>query len=314
MELGNITLPVPVALALVALFGYLIGRRPWNRGNQFAARSEREVQRAQRVAVELERIVQDVRRQLGEHQSSLSRFKDRVARLGHRQQETTWKELCREVEEILKPTLQLAAQIASAYDQIRQQTASLMSFTEVRTDPLTGIKNRRGLEDAMVSHFALMNRYGTPFALAIFDIDNFRQVNDRLGVLHGDRMLHELAQLLIEQVRETDIVGRYGGEEFLVIMPNTDLESACVFSERLRAATEERMELTISGGVVLASDGDTRDSLLDRADRALCAAKSGGGNRVYRHTGDEAEPATVEAAVAEQVPLTTPRVRDGVCE
>jgi GGDEF domain-containing protein len=101
------------------------------------------------------------------------RFKDRVGRLSEHQDEAAWKELCREAEDMLKPTLKLATQIANAYDEIRNQSVNLMTFTEVRTDPLTGVKNRRAMGDCIQAQFALLERYETPFSLAVFDLDRF---------------------------------------------------------------------------------------------------------------------------------------------
>ena len=139
--------------------------------------------------------------------------------------------------------------------RIRQQTSHLMNFAEVRTDPLTGVHNRRGLDDALTSHLALTSHYGTVFSLVIFDIDHFKQVNDRDGHLHGDHVLQELARLFDERVRETDIVGRYGGEEFIVIMPHTDLTGACCFAERLRReVAAASLGITVSGGLAAAQD------------------------------------------------------------
>jgi diguanylate cyclase len=221
-----------------------------------------------------------------------------VGKLSDRQQETAWKGLCREAEEVLKPTLHLAAQVAAAYDEIRQQSAHLMTFTEVRTDPLTGVNNRRGLDDALGGQFAMMNRYGTHFSVAMFDIDHFKETNDREGHLQGDRLLQDLARLLDETVRETDVVARYGGEEFVVVMPQTDLEGVCIFAERLRSKVAQELPLTISGGVAQALDGDTQDSLLARADSALYEAKAAGRNRVYRHDGEQME-SVVEEETAE---------------
>ena len=111
----------------------------------------------------------------------MARFKDRVGELSGQNKEAAWHDLCREAEQILKPTLRLAEQISRAYDEIRQQTNHLMSFTEVRTDPLTRVSNRRGLDESLESMFALMDRYDQPFSLAIFDIDHFKQVNDSQG-------------------------------------------------------------------------------------------------------------------------------------
>jgi len=295
MDIWSLQIPVPVALAALAAMGYLFGRRSRTGNDEVLFRSQRELRRARAVAGELEKIARSVRKNLARHHASVSKFKDRVARLSDAKQESAWKDLCQEAERILKPTLQLAAQIANAYDDIRQQSATLMSFTEVRTDPLTGVNNRRGLEDALAAQFALLTRYDTPFALAMFDIDHFKAINDKEGHLHGDRVLRDLARLFDECVRETDIVARYGGEEFVVVMPQTDLEGACMFSDRLRSEAERRLPLTISGGVTAALDGDTQDSLIARADNALYGAKTAGRNCVFRDNGDRAECVAQEA-------------------
>ncbi len=144
LDFWAVHLPVPVALAAVALIGYLVGRR---KGNQqkisHEAQARRELKRAQAVAKELERIAVAVRRSIATHHSSVLKFKDRVSTLGGTEQNGDWQELCSEAEGMLKPTLKLAGQLAAAYDEIRQQSNNLMTFTEVRTDPLTGVSNRR---------------------------------------------------------------------------------------------------------------------------------------------------------------------------
>jgi diguanylate cyclase len=300
MDSWPIHLPIPLALALVATLGYLFGRRNRSANSETASQARRELRRAHMVARELEKIAWGVRKSLTNHHTSVAKFKDHVRKLGDEHQEAAWQDLCREAEQILKPTLRLAAELASAYDEIRQQSASLMTFTEVRTDPLTGLSNRRAFDDALTAQFALMSRYETPFSLAILDIDNFKQINDREGHLRGDRILQELAALLDECARETDLVARYGGEEFVIIMPQTDLEGACVFGERLRRKVQQQLTITISGGLAMAMDGDTRDSLLTRADSALYEAKANGRNAVYRHNGERLEPIAPEETLAPQ--------------
>ena len=295
MDLWAIQIPIPLALAIVATVGYLFGRRNQPLANDATVRSRRELRRAQLVAAELEKIAWDLRKGLARHHASVSRFRERVGKLNDQHQEAAWKELCREAEEILKPTLRLTAQIASAHEEIRQQSANLMTFTEVRTDPLTGVNNRRGLDDALAGQFAMMNRYDMRFSVAMFDIDHFKNVNDQEGHLYGDRILQRLARILDESVRETDVVARYGGEEFVVVMPETDIEGACVFAERLRVKIETELPLTVSGGVAEALDGDTQDSLLARADSALYQAKTAGRNCVIRHTGETNEPILTSA-------------------
>ena len=229
---------------------------------------------AQTVAAELEKISWGIRKSLTKHHANVTRFKDRVGKLSEQHDESAWKELCREAEEMLKPTLKLATQIANAYDEIRQQSANLMTFTEVRTDPLTSVKNRRALDDSMQAQFALMSRYDTPFSLAMFDIDHFKRINDEHGHLQGDKMLQDLARLLDEYVRETDIVTRYGGDEFVVVMPQTDLEGASMLSERLRAKVQEKLSVTVSGGVSSAQKGDTQETFADAGRRCVISGQN----------------------------------------
>jgi diguanylate cyclase len=280
-----VNVPVPVALAVMATIGYLVGRRTRKRSNEMAEHSKRELRHAQTVASELEKISWGIRKSLAKHHANVTRFKDRIGRISDQHDESAWKELCREAEEILKPTQKLAMQIANAYDDIRQQSANLMTFTEVRTDPLTSVKNRRGLDDALQAQFALMSRYDTPFSVVIFDVDHFKRINDEQGHLLGDRMLQDLARLLDEYVRETDVVTRYGGDEFVVVMPQTDRDGACILSERLKAKVHEKLSLTVSGGVASAQKGDTKESLLTRADAALYQAKTSGRKCVFGHDG-----------------------------
>lgn len=289
VNIWGVEVPLSVVLAGMATLGYLVGRRSGTSRDEVVARSKRELRRAQGVARELEKIAWMVRRNLARHHTSLSKFKQRVGQLNSQQQQAAWTELCREAEEMLSPTLRLATQIAGAYDLIRQQTSHLMTFTEVRTDPLTGICNRRGLDDTLATQFALLDRCATGFSVVIFDIDHFKRLNDQQGHLEGDRLLQGVAKLLDDSARETDIVSRYGGEEFVVVMPQTGLEEASIFAERLRATIERELPLTVSGGVTTVLDGDTADSLLSRADAALYRAKSAGRNCIFRHDGRQIE-------------------------
>jgi len=287
VDLWNVQIPVPVALAIMALMGYLASLRNRPASNDMVIRSRRELKRAKAVAEEFEKIAWTVRQSLAKHHASVAKFKEHVSRLGSQEHEAAWKELCREAEDILKPTLQLATQMANAYDEIRRQSAHLMTFTEVRTDPLTGVNNRRGLDDSLNTQLAMMARYDSPFSVMMFDIDHFKMVNDKEGHLYGDQILQELSRLFDEFMRETDVVARYGGEEFVIVMPHTKLEGAGGFAERLRVQVAGRMPITISGGVAEAREGDTPETLIARADTALYSAKAGGRDCVFWHTGDE---------------------------
>jgi diguanylate cyclase (GGDEF)-like protein len=160
-----------------------------------------------------------------------------------------------------------------------------MSFTENRTDSLTGLGNRRSMEETLQSQFALTGRYRTIFSVAIFDLDFFKRINDEHGHLAGDELLRGFGEVLGETIRETDLACRFGGEEFVVVMPETDLAGAGRFAERIRQMTEQRLETSVSAGIAMALDGDTPKSLVGRADEALYAAKHSGRNCIFAHTG-----------------------------
>lgn len=155
------------------------------------------------------------------------------------------------------------------------------------TDPLTGLYNRRGFFKAGQHEMKRAERYGHPLSTIIFDLDHFKKVNDTYGHTVGDRVLEAVASRCKGALREVDIFGRYGGEEFAVLLPETTLDDAYGVAERLRHSAAEPIEagevtltVTISLGVA-ASGKDTAElhDLLRRADRALYEAKASGRNR-----------------------------------
>lgn len=158
------------------------------------------------------------------------------------------------------------------------------------TDELTGLHNRRYVFAHLNELLGRIPEGGGNTALILFDIDHFKRVNDRHGHPAGDEVLRELADRAVRQVRNVDLVGRLGGEEFVVVMPETSLGGAIVVAERLRVAVADepfilqgradKLPITISVGIAMAGEGsDTQDTLLKRADRALYAAKNAGRNR-----------------------------------
>ncbi len=187
------------------------------------------------------------------------------------------------------PALQLTSQVAEAYEQLRQQTGRLLTIGEIRHDPLRGLASRRTLEEVLVNHFAMLHRYELGFAVVVFDLDHFHRINEERGTAEGDRLIQRAARLLEDVVRETDIAVRYGGEAFVVLLPNTNLNGACALAERWRSRIEGQLPLTVSGGVTAVLDGDTSETFLARAEAALCTAKSSGRNCVYRHDGEKIE-------------------------
>jgi len=157
-----------------------------------------------------------------------------------------------------------------------------------RRDALTGLLNRRGFEERLDAELARATRAERPLALILGDVDHFKTVNDRLGHPAGDAVLLRVASVLEGVGRRGDTVARFGGEEFVFIVPDADADMAFELAERARVALErtfadEPIPLTASfGTVAFPHDGTTADSLLETADRALYAAKHSGRNRSTR--------------------------------
>lgn len=175
-------------------------------------------------------------------------------------------------------------------------------------DPLTGVLNRRALNEPLLRELKSGLRYGAPACLMILDLDYFKTVNDRLGHTAGDLVLKELAALMTDTVRDVDTVGRYGGEEFAIILPHTAVEQAGTLAERLRARIESHafdvedgvVRLTASIGIADVCNPAiaSADDWVNAADTALYEAKAQGRNRVVVHTSIPLAPAQAAALYA----------------
>ncbi|MFZ5831980.1 MAG: GGDEF domain-containing protein [Planctomycetota bacterium] len=146
------------------------------------------------------------------------------------------------------------------------------------------------LDDALAAQLELFTRYDLRFSIALFGVDGFSNGRTAETPRTGRETCEKLLSLLKGSVRETDLVARHGNWETAVVMPQTELEGAAVFAERLRSVLEEGLPFTVSGGVAESLDGDTVETLLARANEALQNAKAIGGNHVFRHDGENSEP------------------------
>ncbi|WP_113907006.1 GGDEF domain-containing protein [Aliidiomarina celeris] len=152
-------------------------------------------------------------------------------------------------------------------------------------DRLTGLYNRGKLDKELAHALAHLKRNNQPLSIILVDIDHFKQVNDKHGHLSGDLVLEVFAKLLLAQRREIDIIGRWGGEEFLIICPNTDKKEAAQFAERLRSAVRdqtiaEQINISASFGVTEASGEHSAELIVNEADQALYQAKALGRDQV----------------------------------
>lgn len=148
-------------------------------------------------------------------------------------------------------------------------------------DPLTGLANRRHLDIVAESSLAMARRYGTPFSIILLDLDHFKLYNDTHGHSAGDRLLIAVAKTMKKEVRDTNLVVRYGGEEFLILLPDTEITAALAVAERIRLKVKENTGVTVSLGVSWAKDAsNTMSELIAVADTALYQAKNSGRNKV----------------------------------
>lgn len=162
------------------------------------------------------------------------------------------------------------------------------------TDPLTRLFNRRHLTHLARKELAKYERSGHPVSFIVLDIDHFKTINDRYGHEAGDSVLTEVAQVIGQQLRTQDLIGRWGGEEFLVVLPNTSIDAARISAERVREGllahqwqvpSGEPITLTISAGISEFRQDDDLNSAINRADRALFTSKESGRNRVELEAG-----------------------------
>lgn len=167
---------------------------------------------------------------------------------------------------------------------------ALLYHSAVRSaqiDPLTGVNNRSGMDNAIKREVELARRQDAPLSILLLDIDHFKSVNDRFGHACGDFVIQSVAQCISETIRGSDMVFRFGGEEFLVLLSCTDDHGAQLLAERIRQnvqglvfSTEKELQVTASLGITRLLSDDSPESLFKRADAALYEAKKSGRNRV----------------------------------
>lgn len=196
---------------------------------------------------------------------------------------------------------QFARAVANALSCLSswEHQAALLSKASVRsvTDPLTRVFNRYKLEESLAAEERRARRYGTGFSVVMADIDHFKSVNDTHGHPAGDRVLEEVANQLRESTRATDVVGRWGGEEFLIVCAHTRIDGAGTLAELLRRRVADHPipgigALSLSFGVSAYEDGDAPGDVIARADRALYRAKREGRNRVCLQSRDSGSTAS----------------------
>lgn len=238
------------------------------------------------------RLGQDV----GEHTARVQEINEQLDKTDHGDTAALESVLVAAVESMKAANDKLQTELRAAESKMAEQAAALESqMTMARTDALTGVLNRRAFDDEMTRRVSEFQRYRTPVSLLLFDIDHFKKFNDTYGHQTGDEVLCHVACTLSMVMRDVDLVCRYGGEEFAVILPQTDQAGAVMAAERARAAIErmvvesagQLLKVTVSGGVAAAVPAEELDQLVARADQGLYASKRAGRNRIHVHDGKQ---------------------------
>ncbi|MDO8825662.1 GGDEF domain-containing protein [Methylophaga sp.] len=185
-----------------------------------------------------------------------------------------------EIKKLTDRLQELESETKSLQDGIRK------AHEMVRKDPLTGINNRQALMDTLETEYIRWQRYKHPLSIVVWDIDNFKQINDSLGHLAGDKILTKIAEILVNSTRGIDFVARYGGEEFVGIFPATAVPETMILANKIREEISNArfvydgnpVPITVSAGIATFHAGDNTEMVFNRADQALLKAKQQGRN------------------------------------
>ena len=233
----------------------------------------------------------------GDHHARLAGYSERISRAANvGELNAVMEEVLREMraaqDDALASRDRMVAvhqEVQEAEERIRALESELQHMSElVREDQLTGSLNRRGLDDVFERESARADRRNTPLCVAMLDLDNFKKLNDTYGHLAGDGALKHLVKVVRDTLRSMDVIARFGGEEFLILLPETSVEAAAAAMVRVQRELtrhfflhdNEKMLITFSCGVALRYPNEEQASLTARADRAMYQAKQSGKNRV----------------------------------
>lgn len=269
--------------------GFYIGRATSHSEQERLAKEER--QKALKALVDVLNSVQDLSTDMDSRNSEMHEVQRHVGDMHvSGELEQIRQELLGQVVAVMESNQKLEEDLVFARCRMEEQAEELdRTRREAHTDALSGVANRKAFDDKLKLLLGYQRRLGTPFSLLLADLDHFKWINDTYGHQAGDRVIHQLGSLLTSQVRETDFVARFGGDEFAVLLANAGLETSVKIAEQIcvetthinfGAPSSEQTAITLSLGLAVGQPGDNSETIFKRADEALYASKKGGRNQV----------------------------------
>jgi len=283
---------------VMAAAGALVFRFYWARAVRNTTHiNESCFTQAQTIIAHLHHLALRVTADVNEHSDRMDQINGELQSEGGVAAETVLDR----IEDIIAVNQQLKDRLAETENRLQEQTKIIEAqAAEVRTDPLTHVINRRGFDEELHRRYSENKRHGAPLSMLMLDLDHFKRLNDEHGHQAGDEVLRGVAGALMQTMRCSDLVSRYGGEEFAIILPNTTLEEALLAAERARQAIAQKLfrfegrylSVTASLGVAQLRSSENSPLLVRRADEALYASKHAGRNNTHWHDGRSARPAS----------------------
>jgi diguanylate cyclase len=267
---------------------------------------------ARAIAERLRTLADEMTCSVGEHRTKLEGATAALTSREPRSDETLAELVAGVIGDIMRANQELEAKLQTAETRLKEQAAEIEThISRSLTDPLTGLPNRREFNNRLEERMSAWNRRREVFSLLLVDVDHFKKLNDVHGHLAGDQVLAMMGRSLRTAIRREDAVARYGGEEFAILLPCTALEPAVRVAENVRQSIAkiavdhggQRLSVTASVGLATIQANELAETLIQRADAALYAAKAGGRNCAYVHNGSDCRPANdLQAA---QQPLSS---------
>jgi diguanylate cyclase len=279
------------SVKICVMIGFYWGRAPVLIRERKLAQEERET--TLKALVTLMESTEQLSSDVGSHNTEIAAVGRSVEHLvSEGDMHLMQNKLLEKVAEVVEANLRLQDDLVVARYHMDEQARELdRTREEARTDALSGIENRKSFDETLDFLLRNFKRNGSQFSMILCDIDHFKWINDTHGHTAGDLVVSRVGALLKQCLRAGDYVARYGGDEFVLLLPGTSLETAQTVADRIRMEVEwhnfdvgigrQRVAITFSIGVAAARDRDTAEALIQRVDRALYQSKEAGRNQTH---------------------------------